>query len=81
MKKMFENPKNTAIFDLTTRGVVGDNTDVKPIGSIIRSNRILPGRRADLRDREVRTAPIGPHKSAHVPGCFFAQTAQEAGLL
>ncbi len=78
---MFAISHNTAIFSLTTKVVVNDNTSVKSTGSTIRSNRILPGTRAELRDREVRKAPVEPHNSAPVPGCFFAHTARKVGVL
>jgi len=77
---MFENPKNRAIFSLTTRGVVDDNTGVKFIGSTICSNKILPDVRAELGNREVPRAPIKPHNSAPALGNSFAHNAQKAGV-
>jgi len=79
--RQFESPKNKVEFSLTENAVKGISETVKPPEPIICSQTILPDARAALRDREVRTAPGGPHNAALVSGNFFALTAREGSVL
>ena len=77
VNRQFESPENKAKMPLTENRVEGIVENVEHRESTIDSDRILPGTRAELRDREVRTASLWPHNSALALGRFIARGAQE----
>ena len=80
VNRQFESPKNRADFFLTENAVGAISEIVKLLGHNV-LKRQLPSMAAELRNREVRSAPNRRHTSAAVSGSFSALSAGKAGVL